>query len=84
MARGGEEDNGDHLIWIEDRKVAIVYAIEALRLFDHFHFRVNAQAEDAPNELRLARPPSGDRRPWFAAYYRGGHVKQRDRALFVR
>ena len=50
MAQGGEEDNGDHMIQIEDRKVAISYAIEALRLFDHFHFRVNAQSSNAPSE----------------------------------
>jgi phosphatidylserine/phosphatidylglycerophosphate/cardiolipin synthase-like enzyme len=36
MTQGGEEENGDHLIQIEDRKVAISFAIEALRLFDTF------------------------------------------------
>ncbi len=83
MAHGGEEDNGDHLIQIEDRKVAISYAIEALRLFDHFHFRVNAQSMDAPAKLRLAKPPAPGKKPWFAAYYRTGHVKERDRELFI-
>ena len=84
MAQGGEEENGDHLIHIEDRKVAISYAIEALRLFDHFHFRVNAQSPNAPNELRLAKPPAPGNKPWFASYYRTGHVKERDRELFIR
>jgi hypothetical protein len=84
MAQGGEEENGDHLIQIEDRKVAISYAIEALRLFDHFHFRVNAQSPNAPSELRLAKPPAPGKKPWFASYYRTGHVKERDRELFVR
>jgi phosphatidylserine/phosphatidylglycerophosphate/cardiolipin synthase-like enzyme len=83
MAKGGEEDNGDHLIRIEDRKIAIAYAIEALRLFDHFHFRVNAQSANAPSELRLARPPAPGQKPWFASYYRTGHVKERDRLLFI-
>ncbi|MEW5980135.1 MAG: phospholipase D-like domain-containing protein [Acidobacteriota bacterium] len=83
MAHGGEEDNGDNLICIEDRKVAIAYAIEALRLFDHFHFRVKAQEEDAAQVLRLAKPPESGRKPWFAQYYRTGHVKERDRKLFV-
>ena len=83
MAQGGEEDNGDHMIRIEDRKVAIAYAIEALRLFDHFHFRVNAQAPDALTELRLGRPPAPGKKPWFASYYRIGHLKARDRSLFV-
>lgn len=39
LAPSGEKGNGDHLILIEDRKVATGYAIEALRVFDHLHFR---------------------------------------------
>jgi hypothetical protein len=83
LAQGGEEENGDHIVHIEDRKVAISYAIEALRLFDHFHFRVNAQSPNAPAELKLARPPAPGKKPWFAAYYVVEHVKQRDRKLFI-
>jgi phosphatidylserine/phosphatidylglycerophosphate/cardiolipin synthase-like enzyme len=83
MAQGGEEDNGDHMIQIEDRKIALSYAIEALRLFDHFHFRVNAQSPGALSELRLARPPAPGKKPWFASYYLKGHVKERDRSLFI-
>lgn len=83
LAGGGEKNNGDHLIRIEDRKVAVVYAIEALRLFDHFHFRANAQQPGALQTLRLAKPPVAGEKPWFDAYYRPGHVKARDRALFV-
>ena len=84
MAHGGEKDNGDNLICIEDRKVAIAYAVEALRLFDHFHFRVKAQEANAPQTLRLAKPPKPGEKSWFAQYYRTGHVKERDRKLFVR
>ena len=84
MAHGGEKDNGDNLILIEDRKIAIAYAIEALRLFDHFHFRVKVNEADAPLELRLARPPAPGKKTWFSQYYRPGHVKERDRKLFIR
>jgi phosphatidylserine/phosphatidylglycerophosphate/cardiolipin synthase-like enzyme len=84
MAAGGERANADHLIRIEDRKVAIAYAIEALRMFDHFHFRVKAKDSDARGSLRLARPPAQGGRTWFASYYRKGHIKERDRKLFVR
>jgi len=80
---GGEKENGDHLIRIEDRKIAIAYAIEALKLFDHFHFRVSAQAPDAPTTLRLQKPPAPGTKPWFDQYYRPGHVKERDRKLFA-
>ncbi len=84
MAHGGEKTNGDHLIRIEDRKVAIAYAIEALRLFDHFHFRFKTQAAEAGEALRLAKPPAPGEKTWFAPYYRKGHVKERDRKLFIR
>lgn len=83
MAEGGEKSNGDHLIRIEDRRVAIAYAIEALKLFDHFHFRVKTQQAGAAGELRLRKPPAPGQKPWFEAYYRNGHVKQRDRKLFA-
>ena len=84
MAAGGEESNGDNLIQIEDRKVAIAYAIEALRMFDHFHFRVNMKEGDEQNEIiHLAKPPNPGEKPWFAPYYRIGHVKERDRKLFA-
>ena len=84
MAAGGEKDNGDHLIRIEDRKLAIAYAIEALRLFDHFHFRVKTRPADAERTLRLAKPPAPGKKTWFASYYRKGHVKERDRQLFAK
>lgn len=84
LAGGGEKNNGDHLIRIEDRKIAVVYAIEALRLFDHLHFRVNAKKPGALQTLRLAKPPAAGEKTWFDAYYRPGHVKARDRELFVK
>ncbi|OPA84657.1 hypothetical protein BFW87_28415 [Pseudomonas fluorescens] len=84
LAGGGEKNNGDHLIRIEDRKIAVVYAIEALRLFDHFHFRFNASQPGALKTLRLAKPPAAGEKTWFDAYYSPGHVKARDRELFVK
>jgi hypothetical protein len=83
MAHGGEKDNGDHLICIKDRKIAIAYAIEALKVFDHFHFRFKAKDPDAPQKLRLQKPPTSGEKPWFSSYYRTAHVKERDRLLFA-
>jgi len=40
LAPSGEEGNGDNLVMIQDQRVATSYAIEALRIFDHLHFRV--------------------------------------------
>lgn len=83
MAAGGEKDNGDHLIQIEDGRVATAYAVEALRTFDHFHFRVAMRDADQRREtLTLAKPPVGGEHPWFREVYVPGHIKERDRLLF--
>jgi PLD-like domain len=39
LSPSGEAGNGDNLVMIEDCRVATSYAIEALRVFDHLHFR---------------------------------------------
>ena len=87
----GEEDNGDHLIMIEDGKVATGYAIEAVRVFDHLHFRsrMSDAAKDkqagtttiAPLTLRKPKAISG-KAAWFEAYYVPGSQRERDRRLF--
>ncbi len=86
LAAGGELANGDNMILIEDRKVAIAYGIEALRLFDHFHFRVNLKEGDEKREkITLRKPPKDrDEKTWFASHYVNGHIKERDRKLFIR
>jgi len=83
MAAGGEKANGDHMIMIEDSRVATVYAVEALRTFDHFHFRVALREADRKRKtLTLSKPPTGDEHPWFREVYIPGHIKERDRRLF--
>jgi phosphatidylserine/phosphatidylglycerophosphate/cardiolipin synthase-like enzyme len=39
LSPAGEKNNGDNLVMIEDQQVATSYALEALRMFDHLHFR---------------------------------------------
>lgn len=76
--------NGEHLLLIRDRRVAVSYVVEALRLFDHYHFRVTQQeAKRAKRELALAKPPrSSGEEPWWAEHYRNAR-KIRDRTLFA-
>ena len=90
LSPSGEEGNGDHLILIEDRKIATGYAIEALRIFDHLHFRsVMKEAtggktdKAATTKLKLRKPKaiSGED-AWFEEYYMSGSQKESDRKLF--
>ena len=90
LAPSGESGNGDHLLMIEDPKIATAYAIEALRVFDHLHFRstlqdttgMTAPAKKAALTLRKPRAISG-RAAWFEAYYVVGSQKMKDRQLFA-
>ncbi|UPJ48249.1 phospholipase [Bradyrhizobium sp. 200] len=78
-----DTSNGENLLLIKDRRIAVSYMIEALRIFDHYHFRVaQAEARQARKKLQLARPPrkSGEK-TWWSEYYTDER-KIRDRKLF--
>ena len=75
--------NGENLVLIRDRRVAVSYMIEALRLFDHYHFRVAVdEAKEKHEKPQLKKPPrkTGEK-PWWSEYY-SNKRKIRDRELF--
>ncbi len=76
--------NGEHLLLIKDRRIAVSYVVEAVRLIDHYHFRVAQQeAESAQTSLQLQPPPrQANDRAWWDEDYRHPH-KIRDRELFA-
>ena len=76
--------NGENLLLIKDRRIAVSYMIEALRLFDHYHFRVTQnEAATAVKELTLKKPPrKAGEKPWWSESYVNKH-KIRDRELFA-
>lgn len=92
LSPSGESGNGDHLVMIQDPVVATAYAIEAVRLFDHLHFRSKMSeakvkpkgakpADAAP--LTLARPMALSGKPaWFERFYEADSQYMRDRLLF--
>ena len=60
------------------------YTIEALRIFDHYHFRVvQKEAKKAKKKLQLAKPPrKPGEKPWWEEDYTDPR-KIRDRELFA-
>jgi hypothetical protein len=84
LAEGGEQSNGDSLIMIEDRVFASVYAIEALKIFDHYSFRdkMKAATQAAPLNLWYPGKP-GATDPWWAPAYDEKDIRFRDRCLFA-
>jgi hypothetical protein len=75
--------NGENLLVVRDRRIAVSYMIEALSLFDHYSFRVAQKTAAAKGrKLHLARPPRapGEKAWWDDAYTVAHKIK--DRELF--
>jgi hypothetical protein len=84
FSQPADTSNGENLILIRDRRIAVSYMIEALRLFDHYHFRVaQSKAETAKEKIQLARPPrqAGEIAWWVEDYEDARKIK--DRELFA-
>jgi phosphatidylserine/phosphatidylglycerophosphate/cardiolipin synthase-like enzyme len=84
FSKPADRKNGENLLVIRDRRVAVSYTVEALRIFDHYHFRVTQkEAKKAKRNLQLAKPPrKPGEKPWFAEDYMDPR-KIRDRELFA-
>jgi phosphatidylserine/phosphatidylglycerophosphate/cardiolipin synthase-like enzyme len=76
--------NGENLLLIRDRRIAVSYVVEAIRIIDHYHFRVvQEEAKKATKKLFLKKPPRNEgEQPWWAEDYTNAH-KIRDRELFA-
>lgn len=75
--------NGENLVVVRDRRVAVSYMVEALRIFDHYHFRVLQSQKGAKKKLQLAKPPTKTgAKAWFDDYFSLAR-KIRDRELFA-
>jgi phosphatidylserine/phosphatidylglycerophosphate/cardiolipin synthase-like enzyme len=84
LAEGGEKANGDSLIMIEDKVLAEIYAIEALKMFDHYSFRDKMKTATDAKPLTLWYPGKlGEPTPWWQPFYNREDVKYRDRCLFA-
>ena len=84
LSESGEKGNGDHLIMIEDPRVATSYAIQAVLIFDHLHFAATMNAVKKPTTLTLQKPIaiSKAKTTWFDRYYKPNSQLEHDRELF--
>jgi phosphatidylserine/phosphatidylglycerophosphate/cardiolipin synthase-like enzyme len=85
LAAGGEEQNGDSLVMIEDPAIASMYAIEAVAMFDHYHFNKKVNAATKSQPLSLWYPGKANQpTPWWKQYYDPNQIQLRDRCLFAK
>lgn len=75
--------NGENLLLFRDRRIATSYMIEAVRMYDHYRFRVvQSNAKKTGEKLQLLRPPIAGKEAWWKRFYTQPH-KIRDRILFA-
>ncbi len=77
LSSGGEESNGDNLLAIYDKDIAVAYAVEAVRLFDHYSFRYAMKNATTVKPLCLDNTDG-----WVKNYYDKTNRKCKDRILF--
>jgi len=78
LAAGGETSNGDNLMAIYDPEVAVRYAVEAIRLYDHFRFRSLQEGSTDKSPLRLKNTAD-----WTRPYYTPGNIRYRERLALI-
>lgn len=78
-----DNENGENLLLIKDRRIAVSYMIQALTIFDHYHFRVVQAKADASNKpIQLQKPPKAGKKTWWDEDYTDPR-KILDRKLFA-
>lgn len=84
FSKAADLSNGENLLVIRDRRVATSYMIEALRLFDHYHFRTKRkEAREQKTKLVLRKPPrKAVDKSWWLSHYTN-KKKTQDRKLFA-
>lgn len=76
LAEGGEKSNGDNLIAIYDSKIVVRYAVEAIRIFDHYRFR--SLHENSTSEKPLILKSTDE---WIKPYYDPNNINFHTRRL---
>jgi phosphatidylserine/phosphatidylglycerophosphate/cardiolipin synthase-like enzyme len=77
LAFGPEQKNGDNLIEIRDPDAVTVFAIEAIRLVDHFAFRHRTE------NLNQVNLHATEETPWYASYYDPEDLHFLERTLLI-
>jgi hypothetical protein len=83
FSKPADNENGENLLFIKDRRIAVSYMIQALTIFDHYHFRVlQAKADASDKPIQLKKAPKTGQKPWWDEDYTDPR-KILDRELFA-
>jgi hypothetical protein len=81
FSRPADVSNGENLLLFKDGRIATAFAIEAVRIYDHYAFRASPQAQAAGSQP-LRTPPGPGGTPWWDRFYTDERAK-RDRLKFA-
>lgn len=79
LSFGPEQKNGDNLLEIHDKDIVTAFAIQALALVDHFHWRNNELKQKEMFLDDLSRPGQA----WYLAWFNSEDLKNRQRKLYI-
>ena len=74
-----ESSNGDNLVEFADRDVATKFAVEAIRLIDHYRFRSVQTKATQEKPLRLKRRGED----WASEFFDPASPRSLERTVFV-
>ena len=84
LAYKPEQKNGDNLIEIRDEDVVTAFAIEAIRLVDHFQWRNKKGNAKKNNEPLYLNDNSNKAKIWYKGYYKPTDLLYLERTLLIR
>ena len=79
LAQGGELKNGDNLLMIQDADIATAFAIEAIRLIDHFQFRNRQALATEKGKSILLKTDN----KWYQRYFNPDDLYCLDKKVFI-
>lgn len=80
LSFGPEQKNGDNLLEIHDKDIVTAFAIEALRLVDHFHWRNSEISQTEMHLDDLSKPTKA----WYLEWFDEDDLKNRQRELYIK
>jgi phosphatidylserine/phosphatidylglycerophosphate/cardiolipin synthase-like enzyme len=83
LAELAEQQNGDNLLEIRDTDIATVFAVEAMRLIDHFHWRSKVARSKKNKEPVILGDNSDPKKLWHTPYYDPDDLRCLERQLLI-
>lgn len=92
LAFGPEQNNGDNLLEIRDRGAVVAFAIEAMRLVDHFEWRnaLHIKGTQKPVAASVETPKKifylngSSESHWVEKYYDESDLRCKEKELLIR